>query len=130
MLKEISKSSPDHVIVAPAGYGGDCFITTACTGAMGLPDDCAELVTLRKFRDEYVRHLPNGGKIIGEYYRIAPAIVRKINERPDHQEIFAALFGRIEKAVHLIRASQYADAFAHYVEVVKRLKKEYIGGSL
>jgi len=37
------------------------------------------------------------------------------------------LFGQIEKAVQLIRESQYAEAFAHYVDVVKRLKKEYMG---
>jgi hypothetical protein len=125
MLKENSKSGLDHAIIEQPGYG-DCFITTACTVAMGLPDDCAELVTLRKFRDEYVRQLPNGGKIIDEYYRIAPAIVRKINERPDHEEVFAALFRQIEKAVQLICERRDADAFVHYVEVIKRLKKEYM----
>jgi hypothetical protein len=125
MLKEISKSGPDHVIIEQPGYG-DCFITTACTVAMGLPDDCAELVILRQFRDEYVRQLPNGDKIIDEYYRIAPAIVRKINERPDHQEVFTALFRQIEKAVQLIRERRYSEAFVDYADVVKRLRKEYM----
>jgi hypothetical protein len=126
MRKEISQYGPDHVIHEQLG-SGNCFITTACTAAMGLPDDCAELTVLRQFRDAYVRQLPNGGKIIDEYYRIAPAIVRKINDRPDHQEVFSALFHQVEKAVRLIRKRRYADAVAHYAAVVKRLKKEYMG---
>ncbi|RLQ96273.1 hypothetical protein D9X91_08285 [Falsibacillus albus] len=29
-----------------------CFITDSCVDARGLPDDCFELKTFRKFRDE------------------------------------------------------------------------------
>ena len=30
---------------------GGCFLTSACTEARGLPDDCHELTVLRSFRD-------------------------------------------------------------------------------
>lgn len=33
---------------------GGCFLTSACTEAKGLADDCYELTMLRAFRDEYL----------------------------------------------------------------------------
>ena len=37
---------------------GGCFLTSACTEARGLPDDCHELTVLRAFRDGYLRSQP------------------------------------------------------------------------
>ena len=39
---------------------GGCFLTSACTEARGLPDDCHELTVLRSFRDGYLRSQPEG----------------------------------------------------------------------
>ena len=58
---------------------GGCFITTACIEAKNLPDYCAELNILRKFRDEFIRTLPYGEQLIREYYEIAPLIVAAID---------------------------------------------------
>ena len=60
-----------------AGSSGDsswCFLTSACTAARGLPDNCRELTVLRAFRDGYMQTLPEGKRDIQEYYRCAPVI--------------------------------------------------------
>jgi hypothetical protein len=61
-----------------------CFLTTACCGLMGLPDDCWELQTLRRFRDEVMLRTPDGRADVARYYQLAPAILRAMREA--HQE--------------------------------------------
>ena len=39
---------------------GGCYLTTACVAARGLPDTCAELQTLRAFRDGILTRRPGG----------------------------------------------------------------------
>ncbi|WP_411676154.1 CFI-box-CTERM domain-containing protein [Caproicibacter sp.] len=52
-----------------------CFITTAVCTELGKGDDCEELRTLRRFRDEYLLNSPGGTAKISEYYLFAPFIV-------------------------------------------------------
>lgn len=61
-----------------SSLGSGCFITTACIESRGLPVDCYELETLRKFRDNWVSKHENGPAEIGIYYEIAPKIVEKL----------------------------------------------------
>ena len=61
---------------------GGCFLTTACTEAKGLPDNCRELETLRHFRDNYMMNVPEGKADIAHYYKTAPSIVNAINNSP------------------------------------------------
>ena len=56
-----------------------CYLTSACTQARGLPDDCEELTVLRAFRDTYVRALPTGEADVRRYYATAPQIVNAIH---------------------------------------------------
>ena len=56
-----------------------CYLTSACVEAMQKSDDCFELTTLRRFRDEWLANQPGGKEEIEEYYRIAPEIVAKIH---------------------------------------------------
>ena len=60
----------------------DCFITTACVHHYKLSDDCYQLTTLRYFRDNYVKKLPNGDKLIARYYSLAPKLVVLLNHHP------------------------------------------------
>ena len=39
-----------------------CFITTACCETLGLADDCFELRTLRRYRDEVLAKQPGGSR--------------------------------------------------------------------
>jgi hypothetical protein len=72
----------------------DCFLTTACVERAGLPDDCFELSTLRRFRDEVLSHLPGGTDDIALYYRHAPAIVTSIVSTKDASRELARLYAR------------------------------------
>ena len=41
-----------------------CFITTACCDVLGLDDDCFELRTLRRYRDDVLAKQPGGAALI------------------------------------------------------------------
>jgi hypothetical protein len=69
-----------------------CFLTTACTAIAGLSDDCFELSSLRRFRDEVLIDLPGGREDIALYYRVAPAIVERIAASPDRSRALARLY--------------------------------------
>ena len=71
-----------------------CFLTSACTDFAGLPDDCFELSTLRRFRDEVLVQMPRGQDDIALYYRVAPAIVERIGASTHRSRELARLYVR------------------------------------
>ena len=106
--------------------GGFCFLTTACCAYKGLPDDCTELQTLRRFRDGYLRNRPYGEELISTYYADAPAIVKAINARPDKGEIYEGIFVRIHEIMDLIAAGENERAVIRYLMMVYDLKKRTV----
>jgi len=109
---------------------GACFITTACIQARGLADNCADLTTLRSFRDGYVRSLPEGDRIIREYYEVAPRILVAIAAAENASEVYCDLYARlVAKSVALICAGKNVEAFSNYVEVVNELKHRHLDGA-
>ena len=63
--------------VGPAAGGGGnrcmrCYISTAACAALGLADDCDELMQLRRFRDEILLKSHRGAQDVREYYAAAP----------------------------------------------------------
>ena len=107
--------------------GGGCFITTACVEAKGLPDDCEELNTLRIFRDEFVCSLPEGDRIIQEYYEIAPRILAGISKTANSNDVYVDLYERlVKKSLELISADKKDEAYANYLLVVNELRERYL----
>jgi len=104
----------------------DCFITTACVTAKGLPDDCEELTILRAFRDGYMRHQATGPAMIAEYYDIAPRIVSRIRALPNGKALFTGLYGEIAEAGRFVKAGRNEDAMYAYVAMVQNLKHRYL----
>lgn len=105
----------------------DCFLTSACIEAKGLPDDCHELTVLREFRDGYMRRTATGPADICEYYRIAPAIVEKIKLESNPVSVFDRIFNElVAPCVALIGDARHEDAYVLYRDYVRRLKKEYL----
>lgn len=107
-----------------------CFLTTACTAARGLPDDCHELTTLRAFRDTYMRSLPGGPAMVDEYYEIAPRLVAKIARRDDAPALLSALYERVTAAVRLVEDERHADALALYTDMIRNLQTSLRGSAL
>ena len=108
---------------------GGCYLTSACTAARGLPDDCQELQTLRRFRDEWLKHQPDGILLIARYYEIAPKIVAAIDIQEDrlvvHESIYQEL---VTPCVKMIEEDNFQSALALYREYTLRLEEKYCKG--
>lgn len=105
---------------------GGCFLTSACTEARGLSDDCEELSTLRAFRDGYMKSLPQGQADICKYYHTAPAIVEKIRSLPNANDVFDNIYTELVlPCVELIHAGNNEEAYTKYRDYVKLLQGQY-----
>lgn len=101
----------------------DCFVTTACIRSRGLPDDCEELTTLRQFRDTYLRARQDGAADIERYYSLAPALVARINARPDASAIWERAYtDMVVPCVRLIRLQKWEEVYSLYKNYVLSMK--------
>ena len=102
-----------------------CLVSTACTRALGLPDDCSELQMLRHLRDEFVLALPNGVKEIEAYYRVAPKIIARIDKRPDALDFYRRIYASLVRpCADLARRNKLSKAFGLYKAEIERLREE------
>lgn len=107
-----------------------CFLTSACVEAMGLPDDCYELETLRKYRDGWLKQQVYGKESVDEYYDVAPKVVNKIDSLENSKEIYENLYQELVlPCVALIEAEKYEMAFEKYKNTVNQLKAQYLDSS-
>ncbi len=106
-----------------------CYLTSACTEAKGLPDDCYELTALRAFRDRWLTAQPNGKEEISEYYRTAPAIVAAIHKRADSAAVFDRIYSElVAPCVAWIEENQMDRAHQHYKTYTLHLQEQYLNG--
>lgn len=104
----------------------DCYITTAMCRDTGKPDDCAELQSLRKYRDEVMLNDSEGRALVKEYYLKAPKIVSLINQEPDHRQIYQSLREHyIVPAAQAADAGDNAKALELYRTMVESLSQKY-----
>lgn len=105
---------------------GGCYLTSACVEAMGLPDDCLELTTLRDFRDNWLAHQPGGKEEIKRYYEVAPAIVAAIHTKENAKEIFNEIYNKLVlPCVALIQEGKKEEAWKLYRDQTERIKEKY-----
>jgi hypothetical protein len=109
----------------PAGGGFPCFLTSACCGAVGLPDDCAELTILRRFRDRVMMATPDGREAVARYYRLAPAILAEIARRGDAGALRRLYFTDILPSVVAARLGFDRLARGLYTRMMRRLLRRY-----
>ena len=103
-----------------------CFITTAVCDSFNKADDCYELTAFRKFRDEWLINQADGRSLIDEYYRIAPAIVEKINKLTDAAQIYKNIWTNyLKPCLKLIESGENSACKAKYVEMVRYLQKRF-----
>ncbi len=104
----------------------DCFITTACVQERGLADDCNELNTLRFLREDFMRHTPQGKRLLEEYLSLGPAVVQAIGALENRSKIYDYLYQHmILPSVALIKAGKYQEAVDWYEGFSVELKKQY-----
>jgi hypothetical protein len=75
----LAEKQENNECTSPEG----CFITTACCDVVGLDDDCFELRTLRRYRDDVLAKQPGGATLIDRYYALAPGILARLRTAPD-----------------------------------------------
>lgn len=112
-----------EVVSEESGY---CFITTAACMALHESKDCSQLNVLRRFRDEHISDGGMGDKLIAEYYRIGPAIVRKIDCEWNPRAIYARLWqSYILPSYDEINRQNWEKAKNIYIAMVKSLCEKY-----
>lgn len=84
----------------------------------GLPDDCRELATLRRFRDEFLVCYPEGRSLVERYYAEAPCLVPMVKVPREK----ARVWREIQETVAHIERGDYTDAIATYRSMFERLR--------
>jgi hypothetical protein len=105
-------SSASKGTTTSANASGGCYLTTACCEYKGLPDNCEELETLRKFRDEYVPAV-----LVVEYYKTAPNIVPLLTDKE-----LEYIYGVVTACVKDIKEGKKESALNRYTNMVAELQ--------
>ena len=98
-----------------------CFLSTAACHFKGLRDDCYELESLRRFRDDYLMSSADGAAMVSHYYDVAPIICERLTEPADLEQVWQIICSCV-KAIDL---GQNDKAAREYTEMVKSLQLKY-----
>ena len=99
-----------------------CFITTAVCSSLNKPDDCDELMTMRWYRDKLKSEDPDMTELIKEYYRVAPGVVKKIDQESDAPDIYRGLWeNSISRIYRSLKQEDYRDATLRYIDMFESL---------
>lgn len=123
-IEGLDKKCSEAVGITPVKTG--CFITTACTQAMSLDDNCRELSRLRGFRDGYLTSLPSGARLTQLYYRHAPRILHLIRQREDEEELMKMMYGVVKACADAVEQGDNFFAFRAYCEMMFLLAEKFI----
>ncbi len=107
-----------RVVTPREARDNNCFITTACVSYYGLPDNCYQLITLRKFRDTYLSVSKANKDLVNQYYSVAPRLVELLETDKDKSKLYQQIFERINKACNEIEHRNYSEAKAVYQNAV------------
>jgi hypothetical protein len=126
-IEFLEKNESVFVVLEPDADAEDCFLTTACVATMNKPDDCCELTALRLFRDKYLLADAEGQCLVKEYYDVAPAIVKKINQQANAKQVYADIYNKmILPTIEEINNHNPLKAISIYKNYTYKLKKEYV----
>ena len=118
----LAKSFEDDKCAPPAK---GCFLTTACCEVLGLPDDCFELRTLRRYRDETLAAMPGGNAAIAAYYLLAPSILDRL-PRQDRVARLLSVYARfILPSAVAARLGLNALAYRLYARMMSELAHDF-----
>lgn len=119
---DAQKDYSSYSTTSNSSYSGGCFITTATCTALNKPDDCEELLAFKAYRDNHLVYEPDGRKLIREYYRIAPGIVRIIDGMEKSLEFYQNLWDQyIIVGYKYLQENNLAKAKETYINMVLHL---------
>ena len=102
--------------------GSGCFLTSALVRYLGKTDDCEELTILRSFRDGYMRSFEEGRKLVGEYYIVAPKIVKAIEASGKKDEYYQDINNVVNDCVKAIKLGDNEKTMSLYCDMVNKYK--------
>jgi hypothetical protein len=102
-----------------------CFLSTAACHFKGLPDDCHELESLRKFRDSHLLSSSEGQAMVAHYYSVAPAIAERLTDPADLEQVWQVIC----RCVVAIHAGHHEHATVTYRAMVKSLEHKLLGAA-
>lgn len=106
---------------------GLCYITTAVCASQKKADDCYELTTLRRYRDQYLMKTEEGRALVDEYYEIAPGIVFAIGMRGDSDRIYEEiLFRYLMPCIRYVEEGENEACKKLYCRMVDELRADYL----
>lgn len=104
-----------------------CFITTAVCSSLGKGDDCAELNTLRAFRDGWLSEAPGGQAKICEYYLFAPMIVSAIDQSCDRQAVYNEIWqNHLSPCLETLNAGNPKKCAEQYEDMILELERKWL----
>ena len=105
-----------------------CFITTAVCRALDKSDDCIELITLRNFRDSYMKTSQVMQGEVKKYYNIAPKICNEIGNEDDFgANTYSNIWEKyIKYALDAIARDDKQQAYDIYKNMVLSLEQKYL----
>jgi len=106
---------------------GGCFVTTAICEILDKDDNCYELETLRKFRDQVLLRDENLKSIVSEYYEISPSIVHTLTSLHFKKEFSRYLLhNHVRKIVKEIESNNNIEAINSYMLMLKEIMEKKI----
>jgi hypothetical protein len=107
--------------------GSSCVLTTVACHAVGLPDDCFELRTMRRLRDRWIVQQDFGPAALHWYYAISPAILRAL-PAPAVSDVFRRFYAsHVVPAVLAERIGLHAWAYRWLKSGVEKLAARHTG---
>jgi hypothetical protein len=101
-----------------------CFVTTAVCDILGKNDNCFELETLRKFRDEKLLPDENLKHLVFDYYEMSPKLVKKIMNSSKRYELAQYLLNEyINVIIKKIENQEKIEAINLYKQMVDEINK-------
>lgn len=121
------KHSAEEINAKKYTSDSGCYITTAVCNSFGKADDCYELSLFREFRNGYLLGTEGGEKLVEEYYRTAPEIIRCIDMLPERDDVYYKIWKKyLSKCVECIQHKELEACKNLYIEMVKRLERLYL----
>jgi hypothetical protein len=104
-----------------------CYITTAVCTSLGKGDNCEELNTFRRFRDEWLAATPTGETKIREYYLFAPMIVQAIDRSQEKEAVYRNIWDEhLMPCLNLIRSGELQECAREYENMVLELESKWL----
>ena len=103
---------------------GGCYLTTILCHRLGKSDDCDELNTLRKFRNEVLQKDEKYQELLFEYDTVGPKIAKELEK--EDITIVQGLFSKfVQPVVRFIKENKCEEAISRYRTMTKSLEDYY-----